>query len=107
MPESAGPAGDYLRLHIPHTYGRGAAPAAAAARGGADTLSPAPGPRAGPPGNEKGGGPEPPPWKSRLKKGGRSPPPPRDMKKGESRPPVSGALLSHGLPPQYHRRGAA
>ena len=43
MPESAGPAGDYLRLHIPHTYGRGAA----AARGGADTVSPAPGPRAG------------------------------------------------------------
>ena len=27
--------------------------------------------------------------------------------KRESRPPVSGALLSHGLPPQYHRRGAA
>ena len=47
MPESAGPAGDYLRLHIPHTYGRGAASAAAAARGGADTVSPAPGPRAG------------------------------------------------------------
>ena len=42
-----------------------------------------------------------------MKKGGRSPPPPRDMKKGESRPPVSGALLSHGLTPQYHRRGAA
>ena len=27
--------------------------------------------------------------------------------KRESRPPVSGALLSHGLTPQYHRRGAA
>ena len=104
MPESAGPAGDYLRLHIPHTYGR----AAAAARGGADTVSPAPGPRAG--GRremKKGGGRSPPLEESMEKKGGRSPPPPRDMKKGESRPPVSGALLSHGLPPQYHRRGAA
>ena len=25
----------------------------------------------------------------------------------ECRPPVSGALLSHGLSPQYHRREAA
>ena len=25
----------------------------------------------------------------------------------ERRPPVSGALLSHGLTPQYHRRSAA
>ena len=37
----------------------------------------------------------------------RSPSLSRLWKKGESRPPVSGALLSHGLPPQYHRRGAA
>ena len=29
------------------------------------------------------------------------------LQKRESRPPVSGALLSHGLTPQYHRRGAA
>ena len=105
MPESAGPAGDYLRLHIPHTYGR----AAAAARGGADTVSPAPGPRAGAPAGrqEKKRGAGAPPLEESMEKGGRSPPPPRDMKKGESRPPVSGALLSHGLPPQYHRRGAA
>ena len=34
----------------------------------------------------------------------RAPSPPADA---GSRPPVSGALLSHGLPPQYHRRGAA
>ena len=32
---------------------------------------------------------------------------PRPRQEVESRPPVSGALLSHGLPPQYHRRGAA
>lgn len=30
----------------------------------------------------------------------------RDMRV-ERRPPVSGALLSHGLTPQYHRRSAA
>ena len=28
-------------------------------------------------------------------------------KRVERRPPVSGALLSHGLAPQYHRRSAA
>ena len=71
MPESAGPAGDYLRLHIPHTYGRGAASAAAAARGGADTVSPAPGPRAGAPAGrrEKKRGPEPPLEESIEKRG--------------------------------------
>ena len=31
---------------------------------------------------------------------------PREMRV-ERRPPVSGALLSHGLTPQYHRRSAA
>ncbi len=37
----------------------------------------------------------------------RSPSLSRLWTQGESSPPVSGALLSHGLPPQYHRRGAA
>ena len=43
-----------------------------------------------------------------IKKGELAlPPPDSPPQGGESRPPVSGALLSHGLPPQYHRRGAA
>ena len=37
----------------------------------------------------------------------RGPPCAPAPRKRESRPPVSGALLSHGLTPQYHRRGAA
>ena len=73
MPESAGPAGDYLRLHILHTYGR----AAAAARGGADTVSPAPGPRAGAPAGrrEKKGGAGAPPLEESMKKGAEAPRP--------------------------------
>ena len=63
---------------------------------------------AGPRPMEKGpGGP------SRTKKGGAAGDPPRRprararRKRVERRPPVSGALLSHGLTPQYHRRSAA
>ena len=58
--------------------------------------------------NEKGpGGP------SRMKEGGAAGIPTRRPRarardiRVERRPPVSGALLSHGLTPQYHRRSAA
>ena len=37
----------------------------------------------------------------------RGPGGPRSAPIWKCRPPVSGALLSHGLPPQYHRRSAA
>ena len=36
-----------------------------------------------------------------------APPRPTPLIRVERRPPVSGALLSHGLTPQYHRRSAA
>ena len=42
--------------------------------------------------------------KAKKKRGPRGP---RSAPIWKCRPPVSGALLSHGLPPQYHRRSAA
>ena len=46
-----------------------------------------------------------------MKKGGARAGSPSTARAGriprERRPPVSGALLSHGLTPQYHRRSAA
>ena len=41
-----------------------------------------------------------------MKKGGPKAPRAGDSRP-QRRPPVSGALLSHGLTPQYHRRSAA
>lgn len=48
--------------------------------------------------------------KERGRRGGDPPRRPRArarLMRVERRPPVSGALLSHGLTPQYHRRSAA
>ena len=49
-------------------------------------------------------------WEKRRGRRGTSPRRPRARPREmrvERRPPVSGALLSHGLTPQYHRRSAA
>ena len=45
-------------------------------------------------------------WRG-MKKGGPKAPRAPWARAPERRPPVSGALLSHGLTPQYHRRSAA
>ena len=42
-----------------------------------------------------------------MKKGDPKAPRAPGARAPERRPPVSGALLSHGLTPQYHRRSAA
>ena len=58
-------------------------------------------------------GPREPTWGGEKEKGGAAGIPPRRPRarpreiRVERRPPVSGALLSHGLAPQYHRRSAA
>ena len=86
MPESAGPAGDYSRLHIPHTYGREPRPPGDLPRGPASAAD-------GPPPHPGAGA-------ARRPRG--------DFARGAVRPPRRGhAPLGAGDPNNHHPRGRA